>query len=76
MSSWYLVIITSDGVDRNLSGGEYVQMSGRAGRRGIDDRGVVIMCVDEKLDAGDAKGMVMGEADRLESAFHLGQCSC
>ena len=70
------VVFTSvrkyDGKDfRNLSGGEYIQMSGRAGRRGLDDRGVVIMMCDEQLEPASAKAMVKGEADRLNSAFHL-----
>lgn len=71
------VVFTSvrkfDGKDfRNLTSGEYIQMSGRAGRRGLDERGIVIMMVDEKLEPAAAKGMVKGDADRLDSAFHLG----
>ncbi|KAL0083768.1 rRNA-processing arch domain-containing protein [Phycomyces blakesleeanus] len=56
---------------RWVTSGEYIQMSGRAGRRGLDERGVVIMMIDEKMEPDVAKNMVKGESDRMDSAFHL-----
>lgn len=46
-------------------------MSGRAGRRGKDDRGIVIMMVDEKMEPSVAKNMIRGSADPLNSSFYL-----
>ncbi|WXC55956.1 hypothetical protein SNK03_001900 [Fusarium graminearum] len=62
-----------DGVKRRpLTSSEYIQMAGRAGRRGLDARGIVIMMIDDKLEPDTAKEIVTGHQDRLNSAFYLG----
>lgn len=70
------VVFTSarkfDGSDnRYITSGEYIQMAGRAGRRGKDDRGTVILMVDSAMSADDAKQIIKGATDPLNSQFRL-----
>ncbi|VDK33765.1 unnamed protein product [Taenia asiatica] len=61
-----------DGQDfRHISPGEYIQMSGRAGRRGKDDRGTVILMLDDTVTPDVAKQLLLGMPDPLNSAFTL-----
>ncbi|KAK7305341.1 hypothetical protein VNO77_43246 [Canavalia gladiata] len=57
---------------RQLLPGEYTQMAGRAGRRGLDKIGtVILMCRDELPEESDLKRVIVGSATRLESQFRL-----
>ncbi|XP_012278049.1 superkiller viralicidic activity 2-like 2 [Orussus abietinus] len=61
-----------DGKDfRWITSGEYIQMAGRAGRRGLDEKGIVILMIDEQVSPTVGKAIVQGKPDPINSAFHL-----
>lgn len=59
---------------RNLLPGEYTQMAGRAGRRGLDTVGSVIIVTSGKTEAPPAaelRQMILGDPTKLRSQFRL-----
>jgi len=57
---------------RSLRTDEYLQMSGRAGRRGLDKFGsVIILPTMELLDENSIKSMITGKSPMLNSKFKL-----
>ncbi|KAJ3696285.1 hypothetical protein LUZ60_001662 [Juncus effusus] len=56
---------------RYVGSGEYIQMSGRAGRRGKDERGICVIMIDEGMEMSVLKEMVLGKPAPLVSTFRL-----
>jgi superfamily II RNA helicase len=56
---------------RRLTVNEFMQMAGRAGRRGYDTRGTVVVLQSPFEGAGDAGELVLGQPEALASRFSV-----
>lgn len=56
---------------RVLTGGEFIQMSGRAGRRGLDDKGITIVMLRNKIEPEKIREILNGKSDPLNSSYCL-----
>ena len=60
------------GQKRLLRPDEYIQMAGRAGRRGLDTQGLVLYePLKEPVDSGELKGLLTGALPALESRMRF-----
>ena len=57
--------------ERFLKSGEYIQMNGRASRRGIDKYGYVIAMIGSHCDKNTFSSLVCGQPLPLKSSFRL-----
>lgn len=57
---------------RSLLPGEYTQMAGRAGRRGLDDTGTVMIMLGDELPSQESfRELILGTPTKLKSQFRL-----
>jgi superfamily II RNA helicase len=62
-----------DGVKRDyMKTREFLQMAGRAGRRGIDTEGFVYACVQPSTERpSEVRAVMLGDVEEVESQFYL-----
>ena len=59
----------SDAGRKFLTSGEYAQMTGRAGRRGLDDEGHAVVCFAPELSLSDVARVATAAPSDLHSSF-------